>query len=169
MTPHHWKMVQQGGADHLMIEAVEVEISSSTSSKNGVSSLPAAARSLRLPHPVHRLRRDGFANQPQRLMSTASGSEAITSAQLSSARHHELLPTHFKSGTRNHLKIAIRGSGSSSHLTAPIAGAPAPGGRVRMPATYPKCSISSSVRTRTFRAGCCPGGRTTNIPAVGGG
>lgn len=35
--------------------------------------------------------------------------------------------------------------------------------------SYPKCSISSSVRTRTFRAGCDPGGRTTNMPAVGGG
>ena len=34
---------------------------------------------------------------------------------------------------------------------------------------YPKRSISNSVRTRTFRAGCCPGGRTTKSPAVGGG
>ena len=29
---------------------------------------------------------------------------------------------------------------------------------------YPKCSISNSVSTRTFRAGWCPGGRTMKIP-----
>ncbi len=34
---------------------------------------------------------------------------------------------------------------------------------------YPKCSISNSVRTRTFRAGWCPGGRTIKIPASAGG
>ena len=34
---------------------------------------------------------------------------------------------------------------------------------------YPKCSISNSVRTRTFRAGWCPGGRTMERPASGSG
>lgn len=33
----------------------------------------------------------------------------------------------------------------------------------------PKCSIRSSVRIRTLRAGCCPGGRTTKMPNTGGG
>ncbi len=32
-----------------------------------------------------------------------------------------------------------------------------------------KQSISISVKTRTFLEGCCPGGRTTKIPAGGGG
>lgn len=43
---------------------------------------------------------------------------------------------------------------------------------VRGPETQseaPNRSISSSVRRRTLREGCCPGGRTTKIPKTGGG
>ena len=32
----------------------------------------------------------------------------LTSAELASARHHELLLTHFKSGTCNHLKLLFQ-------------------------------------------------------------
>ena len=35
---------------------------------------------------------------------------------------------------------------------------------LRAQSNYPKCSISNSVSTLTFRAGWCPGGRTMKIP-----
>jgi hypothetical protein len=67
-----------------------------------------------------------------------------------------------KSALSPALREAMRSSQPRSNRSACIC-------RGDNPVAYPKCSMSSSVRTLIFRAGCAPGGRTTNIPTSGGG